>query len=236
MDNVEFIIFMSLSAIAGNECTEGFMDYELLKQKSSQISPEYAGSVLNNDLSSTDHAWRYVMPSLSFTCSGTITGFLLGVKVINNGDSSSRNEYPRIILFNVSGSNYILTGERDIILNANDFSTSGLFNYTLSSPIQYNSNQVLGIYQPNSGDSVVELFYQSYNGQDIDRIYRSFPPITYRKWFTFKDNSRPFVYPITGHNNYNNYTVQTLQSHLCVNDGLSNIILYFHQNCYFMIC
>ena len=170
------------------------MDYELLKQKASQISPQY-GSLPNNQLSS---AGSYVMPSLSFNCSGTITGFLLGVRVIVDGDSN-RNQYPRIIVYNVTSTDaYSMDSQRDIILGADDFSTSGLFNFTLSSPIQYSANQVLGAFQPNSGGSVVQLFHQPFTGQNIDRLFQS------NKWFTFAENSRPLIYPITG-NFYNNY-------------------------------
>ena len=167
------------------------MDYELLKQKASQISPQY-GSLPNNDLTSTDFGWSYVMPSLSFNCSGTITGFLLGVRVVVDGEGD-RNQYPRIIVYNVTGTDaYSMDSQRDIILGANDFSTSGLFIFTLSSPIQYSANQVLGAFQPNSDDSVVKLFYQPFTGQNIDRLFQS------NKWFTFAENSRPLIYPITG--------------------------------------
>ena len=62
------------------------------------------------------------MPDLKFTCSGVITGFLLGVDIRTDGN---RTLYPRIQLFTTesNSNNYSLVvgSERDIELNAARF-------------------------------------------------------------------------------------------------------------------
>ena len=189
------LICLGLVSVNG-DCTDGLMDYELLKQKASQIPNQggSAGSALSRLTMNTDR--EYVMPSLKFTCSGVITGFLLGVDVRINGD---RTLYPKIRLLTVTGSTYSLVSgsEREIILNADDFSTSGLYNYTLPVPIEFNDSQILGAQQFAGPKSRVRLYHQPFDGQIIYRV--KFSNNLYQRadsgHFT---NSRLLLHPITG--------------------------------------
>ena len=182
---VLLVLFVS---VKGDDCTKGFMDYELLKQKASQISDSGgdAGSLSNRGLV-TFFSSDYTMPSLQFTCSGVITGFLLGVDIRIDGN---RAQYPKIRLLTVTGNSYTLVSgsEREININADDFSTSGLYNYTLSETLQFNENQILGANTPSFVNDRVRLYVQSYTGQKIDS---SIP-------FSDRDNSRLLLYPLTG--------------------------------------
>ena len=80
-------------------CTKGFMDYDLLVQKANQIATGFfgAGDLSGNRLGDDDDDEDWIMPSLEFTCSGNITGFLLGVDVRTEG--GDRVEYPTIWLW-----------------------------------------------------------------------------------------------------------------------------------------
>ena len=180
---------LTLLVSVHSECTKGFMDYELLKQKASQI-PNFggdAGSLSNKGLGDSVFSSDYAMPNLQFTCSGVITGFLLGVDIRIHGPNAL---YPRIRL--LSGNSYSLVSEREININAADFSTSGFYNYTLSETLQFSSGQILGAYHPASTASRVTLYYQTLTGQNI---YRT-------GVHDLEDgdilNSRLLVYPLTG--------------------------------------
>ena len=154
------------------DCTEGFMNYDLLEQKASQIGT--AGGAATDDLSSNTLSMEaetsyYVMPSLKFSCSGTISGFLLGVKIGQN-----RDMFPNVTLYSlVSGSTYsrVLGSSRMIQIEANVFSSSGVYQYQLSNHLNFSENDVLGIYQPPKDQSVVELFYEERMGNEQDHIY-----------------------------------------------------------------
>ena len=136
------------------------MDYDLLVQKAEQI-----GDGHHYQLRLDDKNW--IMPSLEFTCSGTITGFLLGVDVWTK--TNHRNEYPTIWLWNKTNKTdtYIPDKSVQVLLGPSNFSTEGVFQFTLSTPLRFTGNQVLGIYQPDDDDSVVRFYNQEYNGQDI---------------------------------------------------------------------
>ena len=117
------------------------MDYDLLVQKAKQIGGDGRGDLDGNRLRGDRHS---IMPSLEFTCSGTITGFLLGVDV-----RTDRDEYPTIWLWNKTDeTTYTRVDDSsvEIILGPSNFSTDGVYQFSLSTPLQFTANQVLGIY------------------------------------------------------------------------------------------
>ena len=141
------------------------MDYDLLEQKASQIGTENAAATLSSNTLSVDAERYYVMPSLKFSCSGTISGFRLGVNV--KIASENRDMFPNVTLYSFESSmgqritySRVLGSSRMIQLEANVFSSSGVYEYQLSNHLNFNKDNVLGIYQPPSEQSVVELFYQ----------------------------------------------------------------------------
>ena len=177
------------------------MDYDLLVQKAEQIGGDGTGDLDDNRLEMNRDS---IMPSLEFNCSGTITGFLLGVDVRTANNPAMnimniRNEYPTIWLWNKTDeTTYTRVDDSsvEIILGPSNFSTDGVYQFSLSTPLQFTANQVLGIYQPRHGDSVVRLYRQNYNGQNI---YETDGDVNmYSLSNVIRTNRRPLVYPQTG--------------------------------------
>ena len=170
------------------------MDYDLLVQKAEQIGGNRRGDLDGNRLRSNRDS---IMSSLEFTCSGTITGFLLGVDVRTETDS--RDEYPTIWLWNKTDeTTYTRVDDSsiEIILGQSNFSTDGVFQFSLSNPLQFTANQVLGIYQPRHGNSVVRFYYHDYNSQDIYEINAEVNEYTLDNG-DIQTNRRPLIYPET---------------------------------------
>ena len=192
--------YFHVSPIPGKSCTKGFMDYDLLVQKAEQIGGDGTGDLDGNQLRNNRDS---IMPSLEFNCSGTITGFLLGVDVRrtnnnNNNYNKFENTSPFIYLWNKTGErdNYIRVDNSsvEIRLGSSNFSTDGVYQFSLSTPLQFTANQVLGIYQPRNRYSVVTFYYQDYNGQDIYETYKNeYTLDEYDKQM----NRRPLIYPVT---------------------------------------
>ena len=146
------------------------MDYPLLQQKASQIEMLGLATLSSNTLSSDTY---YVMPGLEFTCSGTISGFLLGIDI---RIGPNRDMFPNVSLYSpVMGMNnqYSRVSEstRTIYLEASNFSRSGVYEYRLSEQMSFSMNDVLGIYQPNLDQSVVQFYYQGDQNND-HHLYR----------------------------------------------------------------
>ena len=170
------------------------MDYSLLAQKTSQIEDSKGeGNLSNNGLGVSKSDTLYAMPNLQFVCSGNITGFLLGADIrIDSG----RDKYLRVGLLNVLKKGVyseVVGSFRSISLSADNFSTSGLIYYELSDPIKYESNQILGVEQTAIDESIVRLYYEKNNDQDIHRIGFS----DYKQRSGGIDNARVLLHPRT---------------------------------------
>ena len=174
------------------------MDYSLLVQKASQIEDSKGeGSLSNNGLGVSNSDRLYAMPNLQFVCSGNITGFLLGVDIRID---SERDKHLKVGLLNVLSSNRYSKVDgsfRNITLSADNFSTSGLIYYELSDPIKYDSNQILGVEQPDTRKSIVRLYYEKNNDQNIHGI-RFIRNNIYRKRNSWSINkARVLLHPQT---------------------------------------
>ena len=140
-------------AVVVNGCTSGFMELDLLRRRAEKISGgkagEGTGKGLNNEFRLT--------PGESFSCSGTMTGLLLVGAVRND-----RKKYPEIQIWrNTSGNTYTRQTSQEIRLNPGDFSPDGVLQYNLTTPISFQSGDVLGVYQPRQQDSVVRVYYDA---------------------------------------------------------------------------
>ena len=132
------------------------MQLDVLRKRAEKVSGgSEASSRLNNELR--------LMPDWSFSCSGTITSFLLGVDV--RTIKNNRNEYPVIQLWRRTNSiarEYTKMNCEEIRLYAGNYTASGLMQYQLSnSGWQYQSGDILGIYQPTHAHCVVRIFYKT---------------------------------------------------------------------------
>ena len=134
------------------------MELQLLKERAKKIF-DNGGS--QNYL---DGKFRLV-PGMSFTCNGTITGLLLGVDI---STSDGRTEYPVVQVWRPgSGDSYTRVAMQEIRLAAGDFSPDGVFQYNLTTPIDFQNGDVLGVYQPSEGDSIVRLYRHSQSNAPV---------------------------------------------------------------------
>ena len=161
----KIVISINTTAVV-NGCTSGFMELDLLRRRAEKISgvSSSAGGGLDDEFRLT--------PGESFSCSGTMTGlFLVGAVRTGRG----RDEYPEIQIWrNTGGNTYTRQGSEEITLNPGDFSPDGVLQYNLTTPISYQSGDVLGVYQPDQSDSVVRVYYDS-NASNTYRVSESNP-------------------------------------------------------------
>ena len=137
-------------------CTSGFMQLDVLRKRSEKIS------VGNTAASTGISEETRVMHMQKFSCSGNITSLLLGVKVVAASDR--RSLYPELLIYSIERSIFftsliILKSSSEIRLTAGHFSSNGVLQYNLTTPIPFQSGDALGVYQPPEADSVVQLFY-----------------------------------------------------------------------------
>ena len=141
------------AGIVAGSCTSGFMQLDVLRRRAIKI-PKTNGRSFKASLG---NEFRLI-PGRRFTCNGTITSLLLGADI--RPMFSDRNLYPELQIWRINGNSYRRQGRQKIKLVAGrDFSPDGVLVYNLASPMQFQSGDVLGVYQPPRYRSVVRLYY-----------------------------------------------------------------------------
>ena len=131
------------------------MELDLLMRRAEKIPGGKAGTGTG-----LDRGFR-LLPGESFSCSGTMTGLLLAGAVMKR-KMGKRDKYPEIQIWrNTSGNTYTRNSSQEIRLARGDFSPDGVLQYNLTTPISYQSGDVLGVYQPDQSDSVVRVYYDT---------------------------------------------------------------------------
>ena len=132
----------------------------------------------------------------SFTCSGTITSLQLGGTVRGGG---MRTEYPEIQLWrpNTGGTLYTQQASQEIRLAEGDFSPDGVLQYNLTTPIQFQSGDVLGVYQPEERESFVRIYYNSEASTTYRLSNNPTRPISFLSLASV-DDQKILISPITG--------------------------------------
>ena len=126
------------------------MQLDLLKRRAENLS-----SVSNTSL---PHRLR-VIPGLNFSCAGSITSLLLVARIQTVADN--RNSYPEVQIWKTVGQGFMYEKQasQEIRLAAGDFSPDGVLQYNLTTPLPFQIGDMLGVWQPEESQSVVQLFY-----------------------------------------------------------------------------
>ena len=131
------------------------MDRDLLTARATKIPPGQPDAS-NNTLTADQFL---IIPGMNFSCSGTITGFKLGVDFRTNINS----ENLEIHLWSpVTVSNelrYRFVRRRRFSLQAGGFSPNGVNEYILNNPINFQSGHMIAVYQPEN--SRTRLYYST---------------------------------------------------------------------------
>lgn len=147
------------AASLDTSCTSGFADMSLLVARATDVDmDERIERKLNQELQLLK----------SFNCNGTINSLILGVDVRTM--TRKRNLYPTVSLWrpiNVdTPTEYakVAGNEQNIVLGPANFSTTGVFDYPLDPPVQFQNGDMLGWFQPKESESVVRMYLVNQEG------------------------------------------------------------------------
>ena len=165
---VSLLFLLLNSRVQSNTCsTEGFMELSLLETKTGT----------NNNVQTTGLAesaetiWIITEGDKKFSgCRTTLTEVLVGVDI--RTETGNRNQYPRIEIWREQGSTYDNPVSVELRLSPHNFTTNGLYHYTLPTPLTIerdNREYRLGVYQPPDDRSVVRFYKVTGTGQ-IGRV------------------------------------------------------------------
>lgn len=111
-----------------------------------------------------------IYPETYFTCNGNILSWTFGARW------TGLNQFPELQIWRSSGNeSYTKVGSTTIITERN---LTNIYKYPLSPPLSFQEGDILGYYQPPTGDSLLHLQYEI-DGQP-QRVYhfnRSFQSV-----------------------------------------------------------
>ena len=183
------ILFIAVmySSIDSPQCVQGFLNDEAVR-----IAVNVYALSDTYNIRSHVHQQR-IIPGINFTCTGTLTKWIIGAKrkltEANNPQhlqlqiwrrQGSSNAYNRITFNNITALN--ATGDLNV------------YEYIPNPPLQFQTNDFLGLYQPRLNNTEVEVYYQSGGGSRNFARYNRNSPVT--GGFTTGggvDNSLPLV-------------------------------------------
>ena len=203
------------------QCTERFMELELVTYRAQQIGIGANGTTLSDTIR--------ILEEYQFNCTSTnITSVILGIDV-RTVVSGSRYRFPSIQLLRPnpgSPGQYLVDtdSERFIYYSTSNISTNGVFEYPLNPPISVNSGDLLAISQPTDGESVVRVYY--IDGINFQSREDSFGTTSTDLSGTLHTDQLVLVYPITGTIiSVNFYFTFVLTDGYCVNSSVNATLI-----------
>ena len=144
MHAVAVYITIRFRTIGEAQCTNGFVSLDTLRE---------LGKVTGGNRKNRDQQQR-IIPSISFTCSGSITKWIVAAKWENGGGHTYFPELqiwrPGTILHRKVGAS---------TLSAASENGSNVYEYVPSSPLPFQEGDFLGIFQPDKDTSRLRAYY-----------------------------------------------------------------------------
>ena len=156
-------------------CTGNFLNRSALRQGALNVNI--------NNVMRRDNQQR-LFPDITFTCNGSITKWIVGGTTDN-----TQSLEPELQIWQKTGRNSY-TKEGFSLL---PFSTlvSNVAEYTLSTPLEFQEGDILGVYQPKYDKSALVVYYQERDGPANYEQGKN-PPST----VTLSGNPNDYDYPL----------------------------------------
>ena len=170
------IVFLGGSA---ESCIEGFITRERLADEALLIG-DFADINQDNQ--------QLIIPNMTFTSSGSVVRWTFAARY-----SPSATQYPELQVWreNTTGT-YVKVGNTSN-MEPNQTAYLNVYEYVLDPPLQVLVGDVLGIYQPSSGNSRIQLLFLSDSKHVNWYIEVSEPQDTFMVAASEEDNALPLV-------------------------------------------
>ena len=114
-----------------------------------------------------------IIPGISFTCTGTLTKWIIGAR--RTPTQATSHLQLQIWRRRGSSNTYDRTTFSDItVLNVTD--DLNVYEYIPNPPLQFQPNDILGLYQPHRNDTQVVVYYQTEGGpRNFVHFHRNLP-------------------------------------------------------------
>jgi len=152
---------------AAPQCVQGFLNEEALR-----IAVDVYGTSLT-----THECQQRIIPGIRFTCTGMLTKWIIGAqRTLTQSTNHLQLQIWRQI--NSTSNMFYRTNFSNITdLNATD--DLNVYEYVPNPSLQFQANDLLGVFQPLRADTQAVVFYQVGGGPRNYAYSRSFPIAEY---------------------------------------------------------
>ena len=149
INQILYYYSITVTCIDSPNCTGNFLSRSALKQGALNVNI--------NNVRRRDEQQR-LFPDIIFTCNGSITKWIVG-GTTNDG----KNRTPELQIWrNTGGSNYTKANFSN--LSSSTPVSNNIVEHTLSTPLEFQEGDILGVYQPRHMDSALVVYYQERDG------------------------------------------------------------------------
>ena len=147
---------MILLLLASPQCVQGFLNEEAVRIAADVYATRDTYSVR------THQRQQRIIPGINFTCTGTLTKWIIGAW----RQQATNPQHLQLQIWRQrqgSSNTYDRTTFSDITaLNATD--DLNVYEYIPNPPLEFQTNDILGLYQPRVRDTEVVVYYQEGSG------------------------------------------------------------------------
>jgi len=133
------------STSGGLNCTSRFATREAVEAAA-------ANTLVNRDKQ------QRIIPNINFTCDGAITKWIVDGRW---NDGGMRDWYPDLQIWRSNGNNMFTKVGNTTLRVEGGSDTVTYYKYNLTTPLNFQAGDVLGIFQPDMGNNRLRMYFQS---------------------------------------------------------------------------
>lgn len=157
-----------LFAITDNpQCISGFLSRSVLDTRAGSLSGESRYQAMSNQ--------QRLIPSLTYGCQGKIGRILMAAQ--DRGTGGDRDHYPEIHVMRQSTPDYYIRVDGFELNQLTAVNSPNVLEFTVISSTNVRPGDVIRIYQPESDESVYQVYHEPGVGPNNYYI-NGFPPAT----------------------------------------------------------
>ena len=132
------------------QCLSGFVSENDLDSRAASMSGDSRYQPLSDQ--------QRLIPSLTYGCQGRIGRILVAGQ--SRGTGGSRDSYPEVHIMRLSTPGYYLRVDKFELNEAVTVRSPNVLEFTIASSMYVRPGYVIRMYQPESGDSVYQMYHE----------------------------------------------------------------------------
>ncbi len=173
--------FSAGKGIAEGQCSSGFLTPD-------QLTALLTGNVVHKNV----FGRQWLFPGMTFSCEGAISKWIIGAEWVGGGTRYPEMQIWRLIDPPIGSEDTYEVIER-VELRITEVSPNGMYEYTVDPPMPFRAGDVVGVFEPSSGESRIQLYFKEGQGSTIYYAFRDQPLSLFSPTAVFNEITSPLI-------------------------------------------